>query len=210
LYDLVWRYHRGFESVIRPTCHDFPQDPRCLEKNDDMMLGANLLVAAVVESGQAERRVWLPSSGGWVDWRSGQTLQGGRYDTLPAPLDGPPALWAREGCAIPMNFGTLRFGHVEDLRGFQVFPLRGEGGISRSPVSRTAACRRPAATALMANGACGCRARSRACISPSCAKAGGPRFRTAWSCGCPARTCARWASQARCRRRMLPRATGGG
>jgi alpha-glucosidase len=92
-----------------------------------MMLGANLLVAAVVEPGQAERRVWLPGGGGWVDWRSGRYLQGGRYETLAAPLDGPPPLLAREGCAIPMNFGTIRFSHVEDLRGFQVFPLRGEG-----------------------------------------------------------------------------------
>ena len=127
LYDLVWRYHRGFEPIIRPTCHDFPQDPRCLEENDDMMLGANLLVAAVVEPGQTERRVWLPGSSGWVDWRSGQYLQGGRYETLPAPLDGPPPLLARDGCAIPMNFGTIHFGHVEDLRGFQVFPFRGAG-----------------------------------------------------------------------------------
>jgi alpha-glucosidase len=54
-------------------------------------------------------------------------LQGGRYETLAAPLDGPPPLLAREGCAIPMNFGSIRFGHVEDLRGFQVFPLRGAG-----------------------------------------------------------------------------------
>jgi alpha-glucosidase len=127
LYDLVWRYHREFEPIIRPTCHDFPQDPRCLDENDDMLLGANLLVAAVVEPGQTERRVWLPGSAGWVDWRSARYLQGGRYETLQAPLDGAPPLLAREGCAIPMNFGEIHFGHVQDVRGFQVFPFQGNG-----------------------------------------------------------------------------------
>ena len=127
LYDLVWRYHRAFEPIIRPTYHDYPQDPRCLDENDDMLLGENLLVAAVVEPGQTERRVWLPGTAGWVDWRTGRYLQGGRYETLAAPLDGPPPLLAREGCAIPMNFGEIRFGGVQDLRGFQVFPFRGTG-----------------------------------------------------------------------------------
>lgn len=119
-----------------------------------MMLGANLRVAAAVEPGQAERRVWMPGSGGWVDWRSGRYLQGGRYETLAAPLDGPLPLLAREGCAIPMNFGTLRF-------------------------------------------------------SPSRAKAGALRFRSAWSCGSPARMRVRWASRARCWRMRPQMATGG-
>jgi alpha-glucosidase len=127
LYDLVWRYHRDFEPIIRPTYHDFPQDLRCLDENDDMLLGANLLVAAVAEPGQSERRVWLPGTGGWVDWRAGRYLQGGRHETLAAPLDGPPPLLVREGCAIPMNFGAIHFGKVEEVRGFQVVPFQGAG-----------------------------------------------------------------------------------
>ena len=36
-YDLLWRYHDRYEPMIRPTLHDFPDDPRCFEENDDML-----------------------------------------------------------------------------------------------------------------------------------------------------------------------------
>ncbi|MDR7378419.1 alpha-glucosidase [Rhodoferax ferrireducens] len=127
LYDLVWRYHSAFEPIIRPTYHDFPEDPRCLEENDEMLLGAHLLVASVVEQGQSQRAVWLPGSGGWYEWHTARHHQAGQQVTLDAPLAGPPPLLAREGCAIPMNFGEIHFGQVEDQRGFQVFPFLGEG-----------------------------------------------------------------------------------
>lgn len=127
LYDLVWRYHRAFEPIIRPTYHDFPEDTRCLQENDEMLLGDHLLVASVVEPGQTERQVWLPGTGGWYEWHSARYHLAGQQVTLAAPLDGPPPLLAREGCAIPMNDGTIHFGAVEDRRGFQVFPFLGEG-----------------------------------------------------------------------------------
>lgn len=127
LYDLVWRYHSRFEPIIRPTYHDFPEDPRCLAENDDMLLGAHLLSAAVVEPGQTERRVWLPGTGGWYEWHGARHHAAGQHVVLDAPLDGPPPLLAREGCAIPMNDGDIHFARVQDQRGFQVFPFLGEG-----------------------------------------------------------------------------------
>jgi alpha-glucosidase len=127
LYDLVWRYHRSFAPIIRPTYHDFPKDAQCLEENDDMLLGAHLLAAAVVEPGQTERRVWLPGTGAWVCWHSAQYFDAGQWITLPAPLDGPPPLLAQAGSAIPLNVGEIHFDNVQDLRGFQVFPHSGAG-----------------------------------------------------------------------------------
>jgi alpha-glucosidase len=127
LYDLVWRYHRGYEPIIRPTYHDFPDDERCFDENDDMLLGPHLLVAAVVAPGQTERRVWLPGRGGWYEWHSARHWPAGQAVTLAAPLDGPPPLLAREGCAIPLNLGAIHFGQVEDRRGFQVFPCLHDG-----------------------------------------------------------------------------------
>lgn len=127
LYDLVWRYHRAYEPIIRPTYHDFPADARCFDENDDTMLGASLLVASVVEPGQRERRVWLPGAGGWYDWHTARHFPAGRWADLDAPLDGPPPLLAREGCAVPLNVGAVRFGRAEDVRGFQLFPFRGAG-----------------------------------------------------------------------------------
>jgi alpha-glucosidase len=125
LYHLVWRYHRDYEPIIRPTWHDYPDDPRCWDENDDMLLGPDLLVAAVVEPGRSQRPVWLPGRGRWVDWHSGQVHAAGRHVLLEAPLDGPPPLLAREGCAVPLNLGEIHFNAVQDLRGFRVFAAPG-------------------------------------------------------------------------------------
>ena len=92
-----------------------------------MLLGAHLLVAAVVEPGQNERRVWLPGSEGWYEWATGRYFKAGQHVSLAAALDGPPPLLAREGCAIAMNDGEIHFDKVEARRGFQVFPFQGEG-----------------------------------------------------------------------------------
>ncbi len=127
LYDLLWRYHQKFEPIIRPTFHDFPDDTRCWQENDDMLLGPHLLVASVVAPGQTERPVWLPGTGGWYEWHSAKFHRAGQQITLAASLDGPPPLLAREGCAIPMNDGAIHFGYTEDLRGFQIFPFLGDG-----------------------------------------------------------------------------------
>ena len=123
LYDLLWRYHDRYEPMIRPTLHDFPQDPRCFEENDEMLLGASLLVAAVVEPGQRARRVYLPSGADWYDFWTGELFAGGQEVVLPAPWDRPPLL-ARAGSAIPLNLAEQHFNRPADERGFAIFPHR--------------------------------------------------------------------------------------
>jgi len=126
LYDLIWRAHRVYAPIIRPTFHDFPEDERCYAENDDMLLGENLLVAAVVEPGQQARSVYLPAGLGWYDFWTGDYYEGGRDIVLPAPWDRPPLL-AREGSAIPLNVAEQHFLKRADERGFSVFPRRADG-----------------------------------------------------------------------------------
>ena len=92
LYDLLWRYHDRLEPMMRPTFHDFPDDPRCFEENDDFLLGRSLLVASVVEPGQRTRDVYLPNGASWYDWWSGECFAGGETVTLTASWDRPPLL----------------------------------------------------------------------------------------------------------------------
>jgi alpha-glucosidase len=126
LYALLRAYHTDYEPVIRPTFYDFPNHPACLTENDEMMLGANLLVAPVVEPGAATRTVYLPAGAGWFDVWSGDLHDGGQVVTLPAPWDRPPML-AREGSALPVNLAEQHFAKPADERGFWVFPHRGKG-----------------------------------------------------------------------------------
>lgn len=128
LYDLLWRYHTRFEPMMRPTFHDFPNDPRCFEENDDMLVGGKLLVASVVEPGRRDRRVYLPQGASWYDYWSGDYFAGGQEVALPAPWDRPPLL-VREGSILPLNLAEQHFAEPADERGFAVFPCRGEGAM---------------------------------------------------------------------------------
>ena len=90
-----------------------------------MLLGENLLVAAIVEPGQRVRPVYLPTGCGWYDFWTGDYYRGGQEIVLPGPWDRPPLL-AREGCAIPLNVAEQHFSKPADQRGFCLFPPRTE------------------------------------------------------------------------------------
>lgn len=126
LYDLLWRYHRDYEPILRPTFFDFPDDPQCWRENDEMMVGASLLSAPVVEPHCVERRVYLPAGTLWYDFWTGESSAGGQTVTRPAPLDRP-VLFAREGSAIAVNIAEQCFAKRAERRGFLVFPPQDPG-----------------------------------------------------------------------------------
>lgn len=122
LYNLVWRHHEQFAPIIWPTFALFPLDERCLEGNDDMMLGHSLLVAPVVEPGTATRDVYLPAGTRWFDWWTGEVFDGGQTISRPAPFRRPPLL-AREGSVVALNTAEQHFAERADTRGFAIFPV---------------------------------------------------------------------------------------
>ncbi|MEO6921095.1 MAG: glycoside hydrolase family 31 protein [Collimonas sp.] len=123
LYDLLWQAHDQYQPVTRPTFFDFPQDARCFEENDDLMIGRSLLFAPVVEAGQRTRDVYLPAGSDWIDFWSGDRFEGGQTVTLAAPWSQPPLL-VREGSAIPVNLAEQHFAKPDCRIGFMVFPHR--------------------------------------------------------------------------------------
>lgn len=129
LYYLLWRYHRHYEPMLRPTFFDFPDDPRCWMENDEMMVGRALLAAPIVEPGCAEREVYLPAGTQWYDYWTGETFAGGQTVRRPAPW-GRPVLFAREAAAIAMNVAEQSFAKRADRRGFMIFPPKGSGAFA--------------------------------------------------------------------------------
>ena len=127
LYHLLWKSHSAYQPMIRPTFLDFPDDPQTLAENDEMMLGPDLLVAAVVEPGKTERTLHLPAGTGWYDVWRGAHHPGGQAITVPALLDEFPPLFAREGSAIALNLADQHFNQPADDRGFWLFPPKGIG-----------------------------------------------------------------------------------
>ncbi|CAD6558684.1 Oligosaccharide 4-alpha-D-glucosyltransferase [Paraburkholderia hiiakae] len=122
LYQLLWDSTMHYDPVLRPTFAEFPDDARCYAESDDMMVGASLLAAPVVEPGQTQREVWLPTGVRWTCYWSGEQFEGGQSVTLPAPWDRPVML-VREGSVIALNVAGQQFGHRGDQRAFIVVPF---------------------------------------------------------------------------------------
>ncbi|MEO8542163.1 MAG: glycoside hydrolase family 31 protein [Burkholderiaceae bacterium] len=100
LWSLFERAHQHHEPIIRPTFYDFPDDDNCYADSDDFMLGADLLVAPVVQSGAISRTVYLPSGpAAWFDFHTGAQLGAGRTHVVAAPRSTLP-LFARAGACI--------------------------------------------------------------------------------------------------------------
>lgn len=127
--DLFWKAHRDYEPILRPTFYDFPDDPECLEESDDLLLGGELLVAAALEKGLTERRVYLPSGAAWTDWWTGRRWEGGQVVAVPAGWDRTP-LFARDGALVAMD-ASAEAGS-DERRSFAWFPPAGASERSRA------------------------------------------------------------------------------
>lgn len=80
--------------MVRPLVWRWPREDGALDRWDEWLLGPDLLVAPVWESGSREREVWIPP-GEWVDfWDRSTTVEGPTEITVDAPLDELP-MWLR-------------------------------------------------------------------------------------------------------------------
>ncbi|WP_394186893.1 glycoside hydrolase family 31 protein [Metabacillus halosaccharovorans] len=131
LYTALYNAHEKYEPILRPTFYQFESDVKTFEENDDFMLGESMLVASVVEEGQRERVVYLPTyGGGWYDYHTSVWYEGGQTVTLPAPLEYNPLL-IKGGSIIPINDADSTFSNKDkDERGFLLFPHKQSGSTS--------------------------------------------------------------------------------
>jgi alpha-glucosidase (family GH31 glycosyl hydrolase) len=87
--------------LMRQLSLAYPDDPKAVARDDEYLLGPDLLVAPVLEEGATTRRLYLPR-GRWVDfWRRRVVLRGPGEVTVPAPIDRLPLL-VRAGARIPV------------------------------------------------------------------------------------------------------------
>ena len=75
--------------LIRTMFYEFPEDKQCWELPEQYMFGSDYLVAPILELGARERTLYLPA-GKWESIEDKKTYEGGRFVTVPAPLDVIP------------------------------------------------------------------------------------------------------------------------
>lgn len=82
--------HDHGDPVMRPLFYEFPQDGICWTIEDEYMFGGSYLVAPVLEPGARERKVYFPAGSQWESIEDGSVHEGGRSETVAAPLDVIP------------------------------------------------------------------------------------------------------------------------
>ena len=87
---LMKEAHEKGTPVMRPLFYDFPEDPRSWDQEDEYLFGPDVLVAPVMYAKTESREVYLPGGEAWVNFWTGESFEGGRTVTVPAPLDQIP------------------------------------------------------------------------------------------------------------------------
>ncbi|MGI9951679.1 TIM-barrel domain-containing protein [Moorellaceae bacterium AZ2] len=120
IYNLFYRAARHGWPVLRPLVWEYEEDETVHVLFDEFLLGESLLAAPVYEPGRAVRAVYLPQ-GTWLDWWSGQVLEGGRYHLVDAPLEKMP-FFVKAGAILPLV--TAPVSHTGEILGkveFHIF-----------------------------------------------------------------------------------------
>ncbi|MEV6157859.1 TIM-barrel domain-containing protein [Nonomuraea sp. NPDC052129] len=100
LYSAAVDAARTGAPMMRALCVDHPGDPVAWRADLEYLLGRDLLVAPMTTP-DGTRQVYLPE-GRWVDYWTGELMEGGRYRAVSAPLERIP-LFVRYGALIPVT-----------------------------------------------------------------------------------------------------------
>ena len=99
LYDLCYQETKTGLPVLRPLVLHYEQDANTWECNDEYLVGDSLLVAPITDQGARARAVYLPE-GIWVDYWTGERIEGGKNILRSAPLDVCP-IYVKGGSLLP-------------------------------------------------------------------------------------------------------------
>ncbi len=119
-------------SMIHPLYYEYPDANEAYEFGDEYFFGNDLIVAPVVDpisedSLVSAEDVWIPP-GTWIEWYSGQRLQGPKVVERHYALDEIP-IFVREGAVIPMQTKVQKadIGSVDPLV-LRIFPAQTGSG----------------------------------------------------------------------------------
>jgi len=101
IYSSSWDITSEGGSLMRPLFADFAADKRVKDIADEYLFGHSILVAPVVDKG-VSRSLYLPAGAGWVDFWTGEALDGGQTVNREAPMDIIP-VYVKQGTILPIG-----------------------------------------------------------------------------------------------------------
>ena len=89
-------------TMMRGLVMDFPNDTKVFDIKDQYMFGPSILVAPVTDAAVTKRNVYLPNGTKWINFWTGETIEGGKTISASAPLDKLP-LFIKAGSIVPFG-----------------------------------------------------------------------------------------------------------
>jgi len=118
IYSVAWKVTSEGSTMMRPLAMDFSDDKKVYSLDKEYLFGPSILVCPVTEEqyfpldtvankyrsldSPASIEVYLPKGSNWIDFWTGETVEGGRSITRETPIDILP-LFIRAGSIIPMG-----------------------------------------------------------------------------------------------------------
>lgn len=108
--------------LVRPLVFEYPQDPKTHNLSDQFLLGDSILIAPITQPDIDYRAVYLPA-GTWIDYHTGEVVEGGRAVVADAPLDVLP-MYVKAGAIFATGNVVQHSGVQQDIT-FQVYAGNG-------------------------------------------------------------------------------------
>ena len=112
IYSLAGAVRLENATIMRSLLFDFMKDRKARAVKDEFMFGKEMLICPVTSPAET-RECYLPKGCGWVDYWTGEYLEGGQTVTRQTPLDSIP-VFLRSGAVVPMAEGLQ---YADDTEG---------------------------------------------------------------------------------------------
>ncbi|WP_228852937.1 glycoside hydrolase family 31 protein [Aegicerativicinus sediminis] len=99
LYSTAYDMYKTGKPIMRALVMDYQNDQNVYDITNQYMLGAYLMVCPVTEKGAQTRVVYLPE-GNWINYWTGESLEGKKHYNVLCPLDQMP-IFIKAGAIIP-------------------------------------------------------------------------------------------------------------
>lgn len=102
IYSLSGMVTQSNYTIMRALVMDFAQDKNALDIDNQFMFGPAMLINPVTEYKATKRNVYLPQSGGWYNFWTGDFQAGAKNIVANAPYESMP-IFIKAGSIIPMG-----------------------------------------------------------------------------------------------------------
>lgn len=98
IYSMAAQQYFNSYTMAHPLAFDFADDEDVLDIKDEYMFG-NYLVCPVTKPSVSSRKVYLPKGTSWIDYWTGEKLEGGKWVDSASPINKLP-LFVKAGSIV--------------------------------------------------------------------------------------------------------------